>query len=107
MRDFVLLSQCGNRLLIPVKDRVVLGRRDPLTDEIPDVDMTSLGAEEYGISRQHAAITQRDGDFSIEDLNSTNATFVNRRKLNQSESRHLKIGDEIRLGRITFIFTQK
>jgi pSer/pThr/pTyr-binding forkhead associated (FHA) protein len=49
------------------------------------------------LSRRHSLITaDPKGDFFIEDLNSTNATFLNSRKL-QKKSR-LQYGDRIVLG---------
>ena len=49
------------------------------------------------LSRRHSLITgDEQGDFSIEDLNSTNGTFLNSRKV-QKKSR-LQYGDRIVLG---------
>src|SRR5919112_3110443 len=48
------------------------------------------------VSRRHAAIREDDGGIAIEDLGSTNGTFVNDRRIEGTES--LKDGDEVRLG---------
>lgn len=52
---------------------------------------------ESTMSRRHAAIGYRDGDFYIEDLGSTNGTYVNGKARRSAE---LRDGDEIRLGRL-------
>lgn len=70
-----------------VKSELVIGR-----DESVDLPITSPA-----ISRRHAKFTREGDGFVLEDLGSSNGTFVNGQKLS---GRHtLKSGDEIRLGR--------
>jgi pSer/pThr/pTyr-binding forkhead associated (FHA) protein len=52
-------------------------------------------------SRRHARIEQRNSEFVITDLNSTNGTYVNGRRVHQQP---LRGGDEIRVGRIQMRF---
>ena len=54
-----------------------LGRWDADNGVFPDVDLDSFD-EEAKISRRHARIIYRNGGYSIEDLGSTNGTYVNR-----------------------------
>ena len=61
--------------------------------------------EEEGISRHHFAITQRDDSFIVEDLNSTNGTWVNDQRL--LEPREMKVFDRIRAGIALFIFDRE
>jgi len=49
------------------------------------------------VSRQHARISQQDDQWIIEDLGSSNGTFINGNRLTQ-EPKVLKVGDQIRLG---------
>ncbi len=51
------------------------------------------------VSRRHARITRQGEDYIIEDLGSSNGTFVNNRKLDQPYA--LKSGDQISLGQTT------
>lgn len=90
--------------LPPGKTDVVIGREDPVSRIYPDVDLTDHGGDEGGVSRQHARIRIQGGGFIVEDLNSTNGTFVNRERLALGQQCPLYDGDEIRLGRVTLRF---
>lgn len=65
---------------------LILGR-DPACDRQIDAP---------GVSRRHARLYQQAGGCWLEDLGSTNGTFVNGQRL--SAPRLLQSGDEIRLG---------
>jgi hypothetical protein len=59
--------------------------------------------DDVTVSRKHAILRVRDGNFFIEDQGSLNGTFVNRRR---AESMHqLEDGDEVQIGkyRLTFL----
>lgn len=53
------------------------------------------------ISKQHCAITSRDGNVSIQDFGSLNGTFVNDQKV--TDEQPLKNGDRLRIGPLMFI----
>jgi hypothetical protein len=86
------------------QDSYVIGREDPASGSYPDIDLVPFGGEEGGVSRRHAQITRRDGEYFIEDLNSVNYTFVNKRKIAVGVAHPLRDGDEIRLGRVLMRF---
>lgn len=88
---------------------VTLGRTDPDTGDAPEVDLTPFNGAELGVSRRHARIEFQEGSLRITDLGSINATFLNGFKLNAHQSRILRDGDEVRLGRlkIQVIFADK
>ncbi len=90
--------------LAPGQESYVIGREDPASGSYPDIDLVPFGGEEGGVSRRHAQITQRDDQFFIEDLNSVNYTFVNKRKIAIGVAHPLRDGDEIRLGRVLMRF---
>jgi len=69
-----------------IKDKNIVGR-DPESDIVID------GIE---ISRNHLVITKKGETFQIEDLNSTNGTFLNGKKLKKLTD--IKNGDLISLG---------
>ena len=79
-----------------------IGRWDADGGVFPDVDLDSDDPEAK-VSRRHARISMRDGNYLIEDLGSTNGTFVNRgRRLAPGDRYPLKDGDEIIVGK-TFL----
>lgn len=79
-----------------------IGRWDAEGGVFPDVDLDSDDPEAK-VSRRHARISRRDGQYAIEDLGSTNGTFVNRgRRLVPGNSQPLQDGDEIIVGK-TFL----
>ena len=79
-----------------------IGRWDAEGGVFPDVDLDSDDPEAK-VSRRHARISRRNGQYAIEDLGSTNGTFVNRgRRLAPGDSHPLQDGDEIIVGK-TFL----
>jgi hypothetical protein len=55
------------------------------------------------ISRVHMRITEELDDFYIEDLNSTNGTFLNGEKLSPHEPKPITAGDKITMANIDFL----
>jgi pSer/pThr/pTyr-binding forkhead associated (FHA) protein len=53
------------------------------------------------VSRRHAELAVAEGQLSIEDLGSTNGTFVNGERIDQP--RRLNDGDEVRIGATVWI----
>ena len=71
--------------------RMVVGR-DPVC-EIP--------IDNLGISRQHCAFSARGEAFIVQDLNSSNGTYVNGRKITEH---FLNDADEVMIGKYTLKF---
>lgn len=86
------------------KTEVLLGREDPVSNIYPDVDLTEHGGEEGGVSRAHAKLYIAGDQYTVEDQNSTNFTFINRQKLTPKLPTPVHDGDEIRLGRVALKF---
>ncbi|MFH0943626.1 MAG: FHA domain-containing protein [Planctomycetota bacterium] len=72
-------------------ENVVLGRN-------PGRGIT---VEDPTVSREHARIFVRGGTFQVADLNSSNGTFVNGKRITRSE---LRAGDLLRLGSVELRF---
>jgi FHA domain len=51
-------------------------------------------------SRQHACIFLEDGQLSIEDLNSSNGTFVNRARIYPGTKKSLAVNDVVQIGNV-------
>jgi len=75
------------------KDETLIGRN-------PTTDITLL---DEGISREHALILRDEAtrSFTVEDLQSTNGTKVNGKRVRSAELAH---GDSIEVGRTRFRF---
>lgn len=97
----VLASSDGNRFEIPSKDDVIVGREDPISDVFPDVDLTDLGGMDKGVSRKHAVIHRAGADYTVEDMGSTNGTYVNKKKILPHAPQAIKPGDELRFGKLS------
>lgn len=83
-------------------DESLIGRWDADNGIFPDVDLDKHDSEAK-ISRRHARIVYNKGQYSIEDLGSTNGTYVNRgRRLIPGNAQTLNNGDEIIVGK-TFL----
>lgn len=79
-----------------------IGRWDADGGVFPDVDLDSDDPEAK-VSRRHARISFADGKHFLEDLGSTNGTFINRGKRLATGTRQiLNDGDEIIVGK-TFL----
>ena len=84
------------------KDEAVIGRWDADNGIFPDIDLDSVD-QEAKVSRRHARILFRDSHFFVEDLGSTNGTYINRgRRLLPGTPQLLSDGDEIIVGK-TFL----
>lgn len=79
-----------------------IGRWDADNGVFPDVDLDACDPEAK-VSRRHARIVHEKGLYMVEDLGSTNGTFVNRgRRLIPGNPHVLQDGDEIIVGK-TFL----
>jgi pSer/pThr/pTyr-binding forkhead associated (FHA) protein len=103
-----LVVDTGAEIPLPAdKSEVLVGRTDPAKDAYPDVDLTPFGGEQGGVSRLHARLILEGTKVYIEDLNSTNFTFINREKLGSGQRYQLKTGDEIRFGLLALNYVTK
>ncbi len=92
--------------LSPGKHEFIVGREDPINNIFPDIDLTDYGGDEGGVSRQHARITLQGSQYYLADLQSTNSTYINQKRLQPNLPTLLHNGDRIRFGRTTLIFNQ-
>lgn len=76
-------------------DRCVLGRHE-------DCDIRDLFVDTKTVSRRHASISQRDGQYFLEDLGSRRGTTLNGLPVNGVQL--LKDGDEIGICGFVFLF---
>jgi hypothetical protein len=97
----VALRFLGKRepLLVRVDDEIILGRAMPKSSNYL-VDLSAHRAGLLGVSRQHAIITRQGRKYAIEDLRSTNGTWVNAQRLVPGQPHTLQSGDQVQLGEL-------
>ncbi|MFN7171197.1 MAG: FHA domain-containing protein [Fimbriimonadaceae bacterium] len=89
----------------PFAPPATIGRFDPAREPI-EVDLGSLDEGRF-VSRSHAKITHDNGEWRLEDLGSSNGTYIFRPKTNEFEKVEFAVihdGDLIALGNAQFLF---
>lgn len=80
--------------------QLIIGRVDPNTGVRPEIDLAPYGAQERGVSRNHAALRRMETSLTITDLGSVNGTYLNGQRLIAQQPRLLRDGDEVRVGKV-------
>ncbi len=88
----------GRKVLLSAEWEILAGRLDAAHGIFPELDMTADGGLEHGVSRRHARIYTRDGACFVEDLDSTNGTFLNNERLTSYLPFRFRNGDVLMLG---------
>ncbi len=83
-----------------VKQKLVIGRGDPSSENPPDIDLTPFNAQHMGVSREHAFIVKNEGQLHFIDNHSRNNSYLNGKKVEPDHDYALKDGDKIELGRL-------
>jgi eukaryotic-like serine/threonine-protein kinase len=90
------------------KDESLVGRRDPMSNIFPEVDLSKFDPQTK-ISRRHAKIWRDGNSYLVEDLGSSNGTILlpvvnDSKRLAPHQPHVLTNGDKIRLGDTTLHF---
>lgn len=88
-------------IMVHPKIETSLGRRDPATGTMPDVDLSTYAGYRLGVSRKHAIIRLKNRQLELYDLGSSNGTSVNGTRLVPHQAQVLRDGDEVMLGKMT------
>jgi len=99
---FMHVHGSSQSIEIPLEEGIemIIGRYDPIKNAAPHVDLSNYNAAEKGVSRNHALMLYDNGSIKIADLGSPNFTYLNGQKLMPNQSRILRDGDELRLGKL-------
>ena len=97
-----LVTATGQEIALPGKAEIIIGRTD--VGVVADIDTTPFGGHPGGVSRRHCKITVQEDQYSIEDLNRTNGTFVDGTRLAANTPTPLQNGAQIVLGKVAFTF---
>jgi CRP-like cAMP-binding protein len=99
-----LVHKSGVELPLPDKDEALVGRADPKTGFVPDIDLAALDAQR-SLSRRHARICRKGAGFVVtEEPGVRNGTFVNGKAVKAGAAAPLKEGDEVSFGLIKTTF---
>ena len=88
----------GRRISLDMGDDLLIGRKDNARGIFPDVDLGLDGGYDAGVSRRHAILAHKQNVYTIEDLGSSNGTFVNGRRLAAQTPTVIEHGDELKCG---------
>jgi hypothetical protein len=88
----------GWKIEMPLEGEVIIGRADPATGFKPHLDLSDRGGVEKGVSRRHLRLFRQGNKVYVEDLGSSNGSFINNRRLLPFSPEPLASGDEVRLG---------
>ncbi len=69
-----------------------------------DSNKAQVCIAQEGVSRIHAAIWRESDEYKIEDLNSTNGTWINGKELIPRKPQGLNNGDRVRFAEVEYIF---
>ncbi len=96
----LVIVATGKRIQVDTSKEQIIGRKDNRTGATPTIDLSEEGGYEGGVSRQHAILSVQNGVCLIEDLESSNGTFVNGRLLEAYQPTPLHHRDNLTLGKL-------
>ncbi len=96
----LFIANTGDLVLIEKAEMVTLGRHREDTGTLISLDLTPYGGAQSGVSRRHAVIMVYQDTYLLQDLGSTNGTWLNAVCLPPHSSHMLKNGDMIQVGQI-------
>jgi hypothetical protein len=97
-RITLVILNSGRRIGLDVDDDLLIGRKDNARGIFPDVDLGLDGGYDAGVSRRHAILSHTNGTYLVEDLGSSNGTFINGRRVTEQQPARLNNGDELKCG---------
>ncbi len=82
----------------------LVGRFDPVTEMVPDVDLTQVDLKR-SVSRRHARIVRTPEGYTLtEEVGALNGTYLNGRKLVAGRAYSLADGDRVSVGLVKLVF---
>ena len=82
------------------KREINIGRQDSAGHITPEMDLNEHNGGERGVSRLHAQIKFKEGKYLLQDLHSTNGTWLDGKKLVPYQRYELRDGSMLQLGRL-------
>jgi pSer/pThr/pTyr-binding forkhead associated (FHA) protein len=92
-KSVVVVDESGSKVdTIRLDGTLQVGRADACQIQLPDTYASSF----------HAKIYRSDGSWYLEDLGSTNGTYLNQRRI--TAPAEVRAGDKVRIGKTTLDF---
>jgi len=88
----------GTAFFLSSGDESTIGRADPVTGILPDVDLTAVDTDR-SVSRRHAKIVRAGGLYQVlEEVGTVNGTYVNEQRLPTGVPVTIHNGDVVKIG---------
>lgn len=99
--------QEGTLKVFPIYREIsLIGRRDPVTGIVPDVDLTDEDVKR-SVSRRHAKLIFSNGQFYLaEEVGTLNGTFINGKRIPTGVLTPIKAGYQVGFGMLRFKFVE-
>jgi CRP-like cAMP-binding protein len=92
----------GTAFFFSKGDETTIGRADPVTGILPDIDLTPVDTNR-SVSRRHAKIIRTGNDHHVlEEVGTVNGTYVNDQRIPTGAPVTLHNGDLLKIGLISF-----
>ena len=90
----------GTAFFFSTGDETTIGRADPVTGILPDIDLTPVD-DNRSVSRRHAKIIRTGDDYHVlEEVGTVNGTYVNDQRIPTGVPVTLHNGDQVKIGLI-------
>src|SRR5687767_4462192 len=90
----------GMQFQLSTGSETTIGRKDPVTGILPDIDLTPVDTNR-SVSRRHAKILKSDNDYHVlEEVGTVNGTYVNDQRIPTGVPVTLHNGDLVKIGLI-------
>ena len=90
----------GTAFFFSSGDETTIGRADPVTGILPDIDLTPVDTNR-SVSRRHAKIVKRGSDYCVlEEVGTVNGTYVNEQRIPTGTPVAIHHGDMLKIGLI-------
>jgi len=91
----------GTAFFFSTGDETTIGRADPVTGILPDIDLTAVDTNR-SVSRRHAKIIRSGKEYHVlEEVGTVNGTYVNDQKIPTGVPVTLHDGDLVKIGLIS------
>jgi len=100
MRHRLVDLASGTAFFFSKGDETTIGRADPVTGILPDIDLTPVD-QNRSVSRRHAKIIRSGDEFCVlEEVGTVNGTFVNDGRIPTGSPVAIHNGDMLKIGLI-------